>query len=44
LDAKAAIEIAPEVATIIASELNKDEIWKQNQIADFTKIAAHYII
>ncbi len=44
LDAKAAIEIAPEVATIIASELNRDEIWKQNQIADFTKIAAHYII
>ena len=44
LDAKAAIEIAPEVATILAKELNKDDNWKQQQISSFLEIASHYVI
>jgi glycerol-3-phosphate dehydrogenase len=44
LDAKATIEMAPMVATILAKELNKDSDWEQRQISDFTKIASQYII
>ena len=44
LDAKAAIEIAPIVATILAKELDKNEDWRQQQISDFKKIASQYII
>ncbi|MEW4923695.1 glycerol-3-phosphate dehydrogenase/oxidase [Algibacter sp. 2305UL17-15] len=44
LDAKAAIEAAPTVATILANELNKNEDWTQRQISDFIEIANHYVI
>ncbi|WP_242094125.1 glycerol-3-phosphate dehydrogenase/oxidase [Aestuariivivens sediminicola] len=44
LDAKAAIEIAPEVARILANELNKDGQWEKQQISDFIKVARNYII
>ncbi|MGB5418450.1 MAG: glycerol-3-phosphate dehydrogenase/oxidase [Algibacter sp.] len=44
LDANAAIEIAPIVASILATELNKNEVWKQNQISSFVEIANHYCI
>ena len=44
LDAKAAIEIAPLVATILAKELNKDNDWKQEQISNFIEVASQYVI
>ena len=44
LDAKAAIEIAPMVAIILAKELNKDDNWTQHQISDFSEIAKQYVI
>lgn len=44
LDAKAAIEVAPEVAELIATFLNKDDAWKQSQIAEFTQLANRYIL
>ncbi len=44
LDAKAAIEIAPLVASLLAKELNKNKVWEQKQVAVFTEIANHYII
>lgn len=44
LDANAAIEIAPIVATILAKELNKNEGWRQEQISSFTETASHYKI
>jgi len=44
LDAKAAIEITPEVASILAKELNKDETWQQQQIKEFTTIANQYVL
>ena len=44
MDAKAAIESAPEVAALLAKELEKDEAWKEKQVADFKEIAKHYTI
>ena len=42
LDAQVAIEKAPEVATIMAKEMNKDENWIQEQINIFNEIANNY--
>lgn len=44
LDARAAIEIAPLVATMMARELDKDNDWVEQQIQDFTQIANQYIL
>ena len=44
LDAKAAIEAAPLVATIMMKEMNKDEAWKEQQLKDFYKIAEGYLL
>ncbi len=44
MNAKAAIEIAPKVAKIIAKELGKDEAWQQQQIDAFGNIAAGFIV
>lgn len=44
LDAKAAVEIAPQVADIIGNYLGKDDSWKQSQVAEFKDIAQHYIL
>ncbi len=42
LDAKAAIEIAPRVAEIMAAELGKDKVWIDGQIENFTELAKNY--
>ncbi|HUH26995.1 glycerol-3-phosphate dehydrogenase/oxidase [Gelidibacter sp.] len=44
LDAKAAKEVAPEVAELMATYLNKDDAWKQSQITKFTQLANQYIL
>ena len=44
LDAAAARDMTAEVARLIASELNKDEAWKLDQIEQFTNLANHYCI
>lgn len=44
LDAKAAQEVAPQVAEILAKYLNKNEAWKEGQIKDFTNLANQYIL
>jgi glycerol-3-phosphate dehydrogenase len=43
LDAKAAIESAPAVASLMAKEMNKDEKWQQDEINNFKKIAKNYL-
>lgn len=43
LDARAALEAAPLVATLMASLLHKDEVWIKEQVAAFKKISANYI-
>ena len=44
LDARAAIEMAPEVAAIIAAERGLDKAWCDQQVASFTQIASNYIL
>lgn len=44
LDAKAAIEAAPDVAKILAQELEKDEDWQNDQITHFQNVAKNYIL
>jgi glycerol-3-phosphate dehydrogenase len=44
LNARAAIEIAPEIARIMARESGKDEDWIQRQIAEFNETAEKYLI
>jgi len=44
LDAKAAMEAAPAVAGILASEMKKSDAWVHQQVADFTALAKGYLI
>ena len=44
LDARASLEMAPEVAAIMARELGRDSDWVKQQIDDFTRVAGNYIL
>jgi glycerol-3-phosphate dehydrogenase len=44
LDARAAVEAAPEVANLMAAELGRDPTWAADQVAQFNDIAQHYLI
>lgn len=44
LDAKEAWELAPKVADVLMKELDKDELWKQNQVEQFRKLAEGYML
>lgn len=44
LNAKAAMEMAPHVAEIMAAEMNRDENWVAQQISDFYSIARNYLV
>jgi glycerol-3-phosphate dehydrogenase len=44
LDAKAALEAAPKVATAMASYLQKDKDWECQQLENFNKIAKNYLL
>ncbi len=44
LNAKESRRIAPEVASIMARVLGKDEQWKKEQVESFTKLSEHYIL
>ena len=43
LNARAAMEIAPEVARLMASELGYDYHWQQNQVREFSLLARQYL-
>lgn len=43
-DARLAIQIAPEVARLMATELQKDNHWTMQQINEFTQLAKQYIV
>lgn len=42
LDARASQAIAGEVAGILATELGRDQTWREQQLRDFQTIARHY--
>jgi glycerol-3-phosphate dehydrogenase len=44
LDAQAAIESAPLVATLIAAELKKDTSWQKEQVEAFNSLAKAYLL
>ncbi|MHA7110187.1 FAD-dependent oxidoreductase [Sunxiuqinia elliptica] len=44
LDARAAIEMAPRVAAILASELGKSNEWVNEQVTTFNKLAKCYLV
>ena len=44
LDARAAMEAAPAVASIMASLLNKNSDWQQQQVNNFMAVAANYLL
>ncbi len=44
LDARASIEIASDVARLMAAELNRDADWEKAQVASFGELAAGYLI
>jgi glycerol-3-phosphate dehydrogenase len=43
IDARAAIAMAPRVASILATELSQDKNWEENQLNQFTNLANGYI-
>lgn len=44
LDARAAIAMAPEVASLMQRELQRDETWQRQQLEAFTALASEYLI
>ena len=44
LDARAAIDMAPAVAKLMAVELGKDEEWEKEQLVSFGKVAKNYMV
>lgn len=44
LNAKAAIRMAPAVASLMAKELDKDEAWQRAQVAAFGELAKIYVL
>ena len=44
LNAKESIRIAPQIASLMASALQKDEKWEQEQVAQFTQLAHQYLL
>jgi glycerol-3-phosphate dehydrogenase len=44
LNTAAALRMAPEVAWLMARELNRDEAWQRRQVEGFTAVAARYAL
>ncbi|MGV3541106.1 MAG: FAD-dependent oxidoreductase [Rufibacter sp.] len=44
LDARAAIDMAPKVAALMASELGRDQEWQLQQVEVFNRLAANYLL
>jgi glycerol-3-phosphate dehydrogenase len=44
LNSAAALKMAPQVAQVMANELNRDEHWQKDQVAQFTKLAKQYMV
>jgi glycerol-3-phosphate dehydrogenase len=44
LDARAAIDMAPATASLLAQELGRDEAWEKAQLLSFVKLANRYLL
>jgi glycerol-3-phosphate dehydrogenase len=43
LNARAAVQMAPAVAKLMADELGRDDVWQSDQVAQFTTLARGYL-
>ena len=44
LNARAAIQIAPDVASLLAQELGRNEAWARSQVTEFQALASQYTL
>lgn len=44
LNSKAALRMAPKAAAVLAAELGRDAAWQKDQVAEFSRIAAGYVL
>lgn len=44
LDAAAALQAAPRVAALMATELGRDNAWQEEQLSQFTQLANQYLL
>jgi glycerol-3-phosphate dehydrogenase len=44
LNARASVEIAPDVAKLMARESGKSGRWKKQQVEEYTELAKRYVI
>ena len=44
MNAKASIEMAPAVASIMAKELQKDKTWEEKQVREYSELAKNYFL
>jgi glycerol-3-phosphate dehydrogenase len=44
LNAKTALAIAPQAATLLATELHHDQSWAERQLAEFRSLARNYLV
>ncbi len=44
LDARAAMDMAPAVARLMAEELKRDAVWEKEQIVSFLAVAKNYLV
>lgn len=44
LDAKASLEMAPEVGRLLAKEFGKDEDWVKQEVKEYKQVAKNYIL
>jgi glycerol-3-phosphate dehydrogenase len=44
LNARAAVEMAPQAAGLMARELGRDDAWKTRELAAFQETACHYLL
>jgi glycerol-3-phosphate dehydrogenase len=43
IDARAAFDMAPSVAALLAKELGRDEAWQKEQLCSFRELASGYL-
>jgi glycerol-3-phosphate dehydrogenase len=44
LNARAAMEMAPETARLLGHELGRDEAWQSQQVEEFRALAEGYLV
>jgi glycerol-3-phosphate dehydrogenase len=44
LDARASIDMAPQAATLLAAELNRDPAWEAAQVKEYRALASGYLL